>query len=331
MRGNDTRNQHFVSQVEQKLNALNPCSRNRKYRIYSFRITDRENYKIELESPRGHLVSSTLSLLDLFSFDIPDGSRVRMNLEGLFHKYERNVEVHTKALIEKLLRGNNDIEAELIELFAAKLLNFARNPFCIAKVLNSFPGMAAHEPTDPDLLATYRKIVTGQKPHQASLCRVLGVSHDTYIEWLKLLFMLLIPLGSGQPNLFEGVILSLFENRNTHKAAFVSIYDQDYCLLSDRGLCQPVQSGPKMTGWSFNLCATASVDYIFADAADLVKGRASPEYLEYALANQRKLPASINVTVQRNDRDALTRYNRHVIEWSRERVYCAVKAGIVIS
>ena len=99
----------------------------------------------------------------------------------------------------------------------------------------------------------------------------------------------------------------------------MSIYDQDYCLLSDRGFCQPVQSGPKMTGWSFNLCASASVDYIFADAADLVKGRASPEYLEYALANRRKLPASINVTVQRNDRDALTRYNRRVIEWSRER------------
>jgi hypothetical protein len=106
MRGNDTRNQHFVSQVEQNLNALNPASRNRKFRIYSFRITDRENYKIELESPRGHLVSSTLSMLDLFSFDVPDGSRLRMNLEELFHKYEENVEVHTKTLIEKLLRGS---------------------------------------------------------------------------------------------------------------------------------------------------------------------------------------------------------------------------------
>jgi hypothetical protein len=59
-------------------------------------------------------------LFDLFSFDVPGGS--------------------------------GDMKAEIIDLFAAKLLNFIRNPFCIEKVLNSFPGVASYDPTDPALL-----------------------------------------------------------------------------------------------------------------------------------------------------------------------------------
>jgi hypothetical protein len=72
---------------------------------------------------------STLSMLDLFSFDVSGGGRIRMNLETLFHKYEANVEIFTKSLLEKLALGSADIKTELIDLLAAKLLNFVRNPF----------------------------------------------------------------------------------------------------------------------------------------------------------------------------------------------------------
>src|SRR6202046_2165345 len=67
MRGNETRNQHFVPQVEQKLNASNPDSTSGKFRIYSFRITDREAYRIELEAPRGGAIASTFLTLGPFS------------------------------------------------------------------------------------------------------------------------------------------------------------------------------------------------------------------------------------------------------------------------
>ncbi len=72
-----------------------------------------------------------------------------------------------RAWLAKLNSGSNDIKAEIIDLFAAKLLNFVRNPFSIQKVLNSFPGLASYDPTDPALLAEYRRIVSGKKPHQA--------------------------------------------------------------------------------------------------------------------------------------------------------------------
>ena len=331
MHGNETRNQHFVPQVEQKLNAINPGSTSGKFRIYSFRITDREAYQIALESPRGRPIASTLSMLDLFSFDVPGGGPLRLNLEKLFHRYETKVEVHTRNLLSKLAIGSADIKIELVDLFAAKLLNFVRNPFCIQKVLNSFPGVGAYEPTDSELLATYRRIVSGQKPHQAHLCRQLGVSRETYIAWLRLIFILLMQTGEDQPNLFESMIKSLFGARDIQAAAFVWTYEQDFCLLSDRSFCQPIPDGPHMS-MSFNLCATAFVDYVFADAATLVEGRASPAFVEGALAAWRRRPeATINVTVTKNNREILGRYNRRVVEQACERVYCAAKSGIVLA
>lgn len=330
-----TRNQHFLPQVEQKLNALNPGSTGQKFRVYSFRLVNRETYEIALENERGHSIDATLSMLDLFSFDVPGGGPLRMNLESLFQKYEANVEAYTKSLLEKLATRDVDIKAEIIGLFAAKLLNFIRNPFCIEKVLNTFPGVASLEPTDPELLATYRKIITGRKPHQAHLCSRLGISDQTYVSWLRLLFVLLMDTGAGNPagwpNLFEGVIKGLFENHDTQASAFVWVYDRDHCLLSDRGFCQPIPDGAYMA-MSFNLCSTAFVDYVFADAAALVQGHASPEFVANALAAWKQRPeATIHVTMTRNNRDMLGRYNRRVIEQCYERVYCSAKTGLVLA
>ncbi len=331
MRGNETRNQHFVTRVEQKLNASNPESTSGRFRIYSFRVADRDAYRLALESPRGRAVASTLSMLDLFSFDVPGAGPLRMNLEALFQKYEANVEVHTKSLLAKLAVGSIDIKTELVDLFAAKLLNFIRNPFCVEKVLNSFPGIDTFEPTDPDLLSVYRRIVSGQKPHQAHLCSEMGISPQTYVAWLRLLFVLLMEFSGEMPNLFEGLIKGLFEDRDTQVSAFVWMYDTDVCLLSDRSFCQPIPDGPHMA-MSFNLCETAFIDYVFADPAPLVEGRAAPEFVAYALANwRRRSEATINVTVTKNDSRMLARYNRRVVEQAFERVYCAAKTGIVFA
>jgi hypothetical protein len=228
---NDTRNQHFLTRVEQKLNALNPQADARNLRIYSFEVIDRENYTLSLESPNGRPIGSNLSLFDLFSFDVPGNTRLRRNFESLFHKYENYIEAHTKSLLAKLNGGGRDIKAEIIDLFAAKLLNFVRNPFSIVKVLNSFPGVASYDPVDPALLADYRRIVSGRKPHQAHLCTQLGISDAQYVEWLRLLFMLLVPMAKGRSNFFEQEPFNLLENRKINVAAFVCEYDRDRCLL----------------------------------------------------------------------------------------------------
>lgn len=328
---NDTRNQHFVTRGEQRLNALNPQADPKNQRIYSFEVIDRENYKLALESPIGRPIGSNLSLFDLFSFDVPGDSRLRLNFESLFHKYEGYIEAHTQSLLAKLNSGTNDIKAEIINLFAAKLLNFVRNPFSIQKVLNSFPGLASYDPADPALLAEYRRIVSGKKPHQAYLCAQLGISDAQYVEWLRMLFMLLVPMADGQPNFFEDVIRRLLENRKMHVAAVVNEYDSARCLLSDRGFSQPIADGPHMA-FSFNLCATAFVDYVFLDPATSLKGKASPEFIEQAIANWERLPEKqIRVTFVRNNLDMLARFNRRAIEQCYRRVYCSVKDGLVLS
>jgi hypothetical protein len=77
--------------------------------------------------------------------------------------------------------------------------------------------------------------------------------------------------------------------------------------------------------------STAFVDYIFGDAATLVQGRASPEFVANALAAWKRRPqASVNVTMTRNSRDMLARYNRRVIEQCQERVYCSAKTSLVL-
>ncbi len=79
--------------------------------------------------------------------------------------------------------------------------------------------------------------------------------------------------------------------------------------------------------FSFNLCSSAFIDYIFADVSTIMQGRASPN----ALASFEKRPeATLNVTLTRNDRAMLARYNRRVIEQCYERVYCSAKDGLVL-
>jgi hypothetical protein len=142
--------------------------------------------------------------------------------------------------------------------------------------------------------------------------------------------MLLEPLASGQPNLFEGVVKGLLENRKTHIAAIIGVYDEARCLLSDRGYSESLPE-PHM-GMSFNLCSHAFIDYVFADAATLLEGRAHPEFLASALARweQRPMPI-VNVTVARNDLAMLARFNRRVIDFCYTRVYCSAKENPVLA
>lgn len=80
-----TKNQHFVPQVEQRLNAINPKAKEENQKIYSFSLKDRESYAVILDSENGSKISNTLSLNDIFSFDVLGKEAARYNFEKLFH------------------------------------------------------------------------------------------------------------------------------------------------------------------------------------------------------------------------------------------------------
>lgn len=85
---NATRQQHFISQMEQRLNASNPAANPENQRIYEFKVVDREQHVLELTDVRGKSIAKTLSMFDLFSFDVDKNSDTRANFEAVFYRYE---------------------------------------------------------------------------------------------------------------------------------------------------------------------------------------------------------------------------------------------------
>ena len=49
----------------------------------------------------------------------------------------------------------------------------------------------------------------------------LGLTDRQYLEWLRLLFILLMQMREGQPNLFEAIMTTLVEDGKTYVTAFV--------------------------------------------------------------------------------------------------------------
>jgi hypothetical protein len=319
---NTTANQHFLSRTEQELNAHNPTAQHpRNLRIHSFSLVDREKHQIRLDDARGRSISRNLALPDLFSFSVIN-KRNRLNFEHFFGQYEASLRTNTIELLGKLRISNSDIKKEIIEIFAAKLMNFLRNPYSIKKVLNSIGGMLQFLPTDPCLLADYRAVLGGKKPQQEYLCRQLGIDADEYQRWLAALFMALFRPRPGEINLMEGMIKGLFENpshqTNVMIYQFVDEHADKRCLLSDRGYSNPIR-GSEMLAFSFNLCSNAFIVYTFTDVAQFAGGTVPLQVVD----EFKKQPKRVQVTLLTNQLPPLSSYNRNVIYQCAHSVFCS--------
>jgi hypothetical protein len=318
---NQTANQHFVSQVEQRLNAHNPNAAPANQRIYSYTVVDRESFTLSLDSQRGSKIGNNLAFRDLFSFEVIPSQALRSNLEVMFQEYEVVIRTNTLGLLQKLERGQGDVKTEILELFAAKLMNFLRNPYSIKKVLNTIGGVLHFHPTDPQILANYEAVLAGAKPHQKFLCNQLGVSPEEYKAWLAALFMTLFRPVPNEPNMMEGIIKGLFEAPSVFPMVCVYRYDRaeddKRCLISDRGYSSPIGQEDHLS-FSFNLCSYAFITYVFGaiDALEPAK-RAAPELVE----KFKKLRKGVSVMPFINDLNALARYNQNVVYQSHHAVY----------
>jgi hypothetical protein len=252
---NEARNHHFVSQAEQRLNSVDPTAERRYQRILVFDVPDREKPLLKLHDSLGTEIKNNLSFLDLFSFEVVDANH-RQNLERVFGKYEQEVASKSQQLLAKLAAGSDDVKGEIVDVFAAKLLNFFRNPYCVQKAMNTFGFAANYRPTDPDLDAAFLAVLNGSRPHAASVCGTFGLAADLYEGWLRALFVLLAP--AFPLNLFENIIKDSFEK----SFVVVNVFDysssdpNDVCLLSDRGFNIPEQSESRFM-FEFNLTSRA--------------------------------------------------------------------------
>jgi hypothetical protein len=311
---NVTRNHHFVAQVEQRLNAIDSTVSKKNQRIYAFQITDREKYGIELVSDNGVEIEKNLSFDDLFSFDILD-EKQRMNLEQAFGKYEQDVGRLTESLLNKVKLNTTDIKEEILEIFALKLLNTFRNPYCIEKTLNTIGMLSGASPANDELRELYAKIDNGNQPERKNIASAFSVTVEQYNLWMKSLFMILIPQTDQGINLLELMLKNFFESSDS----FINVYihsfsgDSNYhnVLLSDRGFTILTDS-EEHTAYEFNLSANAFISYIFTDIKKLAGDSFSPDQVQNILSLREKQPAEVNVHVNENELDALSRYNKKI-------------------
>jgi hypothetical protein len=317
---NQTKNQHFISQAEQCLNASNPNAAPANVRIYEFEIVDRDKRVLRLTGSKGRSIENNLSMLDLFTFDIDKDKNLRMNFEDAFGRYESVMRVNTESILLAHSKGRSDIAQELFTLFVAKLLNFIRNPYSIQKAINTFGCLAEVHPTNPPIYDDYTRTMIGRQPHQAHLCRQLGISDEQYRTWLRLLFMLLTPMSNRPGNLLEESIKSLFEKEDHALFVHVHKYDHERCLLSDRGFSWPIEQGKHMA-FDFNLGANAFIRYAFLDY-ETVLGRSMPAFIRRGLLLGPKI---VRVSYFTNDLRALDVFHHRVIEQAHQHVYCSAK------
>ena len=314
--------QHFISQVEQRLNAVNPNANEDNQKIQRFRLSDREVGT--LCPPSTVKIAGNLMLPDLFSFDRAKGSSLRSNFERLFHGYERNIRLNTDALLRKVSCGNDGVGSEIVELFRSKLLNFFRTPFSVKKVLNSLPSLMGNlYPTDQAHLNDYLRVLEGSKPQMQYVCQALDISEEEYEQWLRSLFLMLNPMIVGQRSFFDQMVKALCGDRETYLIVWVFTYANEACLLSDRGFVIPFEQKDH-EGWAFNLSANAFAIYSFTNVESFYRnfpGPKPPISARGMSAAKDSWKSVVHVRHIAENLDALKAYNESAVFQCHEHVY----------
>lgn len=302
---NTTKNQHFISQVEQRLNSITPSAKNKNQKIYSFSLIDRHSDPIKISEPKEVNISNTLSLNDIFSFDIL--GQDRYNLELLFNRYESDIKKHSDSLISNLNTTKKYMASDVFNIFISKFLNFIRNPYSIKKFLNTMPKFKNLRPTNPVHLESYMRVLHGRKPHQQHFCNKLKITEKEYADWLSAIFILLTPLENGKPNILEQSIKTLFMDKNLIKNIFIFTFDEKTCLLSDRGFSIPLPEN-EHTSFDFNVNSKCFIRYVFSDI--LLFSPDTPKAHINSLIENNK---TVNIEHMKNDLISLAQYNKNVV------------------
>lgn len=325
-----TKNQHFISVAEQKLNSMNPNETKReKIRVYSFDLIDREQHKIELSSPSTIKAEKNLSYKDLYTFEILDNVQ-RHCFEMLFQRLENSVIEYTN----KILDEKSFTVDDFLKVFKAKMLNMIRNPYCIKFTLNSFGGLSDHYPTDTELKNKFNKINDYKVPK--SFLESFNVTENDYKRWLKIIFLMVTPLNSNKYILDE-IAENFFNLEKYYHLINIFKYKHESCLLSDRSYVN-LSSLFKYTNgltFGFNLRHDAFIYMTFLpnDLDKLAKellGESGQNVAKLLKSNGiKKIQFNLEIQPHIDDLEQLKNYNRHVIYQCVNNVYAAKDSVLI--
>ncbi|EJB8403594.1 TPA: hypothetical protein ACXIHA_004357 [Pseudomonas aeruginosa] len=321
MKASVARNHHFVSQAEQRLNAIDANVKRKNQRIYKFDILRREEPILKKSKPTGVRIEHNLSRMDLYTLNILESGE-QHNFEQAFQKYENDCSRFTKTLLDGLeSHGVDSFKSELLRLYALKLVNSIRSPYAVKRTLQMFRELDGVLPSAETLRAHFVSLEHGNRPQVAEICSEFGISKEEYLSWLKVIYLVILqPLNHGL-NLIETLMKSLLENTNIIKSFYVYKYDKTSegagVLLSDRMIDQWPRLGTQIQ--MFNLDASSFMVVILVDIKnqDIVSLTPEDAGLDF---KQRNL---VHVDYSKNDLQALKGFNQHCVWLANSNVFCA--------
>jgi hypothetical protein len=341
---NPTKIQHFVSQVEQRLNGI-PPDRNR---IYKFEVIHRENSIIKLAHKKGVSIRANLAIEHLFSFD-KSGSLAK-SFENLFQRYEERMSTAVNKLKEGLdQKSNNLIGTALYEIWLLKFLNIWRNPYGVKKFLNTFYMLYSYPPpTDRYFLKCYQDIDNLKTNDLFKGFSDLGLSLKEYKKWLRGLLLLLMPnaetsAAQGNPfnNIFERIAYDLLTNKTTFRFIKLHVLSEGFpgrFLLNDRSYFYSTEPSNKdQLILNFNITDRIAMTYMITtpDIQNVVRndpalsrfinqfGRKLGE--EFIRASQTEIAQDIQLKLIRDDYQEVEKFNRGMILQAKRYVFCSQK------
>lgn len=315
---NETWNQHFLSQAEQRLNAIDTSVKKRNMRIHSFRVHDRDKCSVTIDSPHGAKIYRTLALDNLFTFRNVD-AKLQENFESLFERYERDIQKHTLSLLEKIDDEDSCIKLEILEIFVLKLLNTFRNPYCIRKTLNTFSMLGGVRPLDPMLAEVHARVQRSEVSSPVDYLDRLDVTKTEYEAWIDCLFLLLMR-ENEDPNFLELTVKGLFEDPVLMRNIGLYVYSDEggRVLVSDRSFVQMSEDDFHLA-YAFNLTSHAFIFYSFVDIETQTWEAVSID----VLAAFEKASYPIRVQIERDNLSILEKYNGLCVYQCSSQVFCS--------
>ncbi|TNL58456.1 hypothetical protein [Acinetobacter bereziniae] len=184
------------------------------------------------------------------------------------------------------------------------------------------------EPVDTHLNNYFSKIDTYNYP--VDIMQRFGVSEHDYKKWLKIIFLLIVPIKSDW-YLLDEIANNFFASNDNYHKINIFTYTNENCLLSDRSFINltPLSNfkNDLLLGFNLRTDAFMYIHLIKEDLGSLMKemygddGESIVKRLNEAGIKKIQNDVQINKAV--DDYEALKAYNRHVIFQCHQNVFSA--------
>ena len=298
---NNKKNHHYISQVEQRLNSVDDNSK----KIYKFRKINGGFVESIGSNPVN--IEKNLSFHNLFTFSYADNEK-NYNFEDLFCRYENKIRYFTEKFEIKITNEDDSANEEIINIFICKFMSMIRNPYSVKLAIDMFSPLILDENIpkggDFDIINDKIKNLTNNKKEE--ICNTFNFSEEDYKKWLMIIFSLFgrHDQENRRTPIEELAKQELFDIHKTIVKIDVYNYDDERCLISDKGYCEfGVREGFNLT---FNIYKKCFASFTFISG----NGETVDERESY-------------FDVHKNVVDVLEKYNSACIKQSHEHVFCS--------